>query len=410
MRVALVIFGDLDQPSGGYLYDQRLVRSLRAAGHRVTVVSQPPDLTYRRQRRLGRRTLRAVRAGGSVSAEHRGTDDLATIARLTEVRPDLVIIDELNHAAVGPWLSALASVLPGVHVTGLVHHLRSDEAGAPRRSRRWEREFLRGCDSFLCNSSVTLGRVQRVSGVRRPSAVAFPGGDSAGYGRGDGTPSPRPSSPSGPRLTPAGTIGSSSTAARRNSLRLLSVGSVIPRKNFHTVVDAVASMPEVHLSIVGDTNVDTRYTELLREKISRHRISDRVVLRGRVPVDLLESEFENADLFAVPSQYEGFGIVFLEALSRGIPVIAPAAGGARDIVRPRTDGYLVRPGSVRQVRRAISEILDHPETLTAMSRAARQRSEQFHSWERSMAGAVRFLETVAAAPVSDGGRGAFRSV
>ncbi|MEX2444416.1 MAG: glycosyltransferase family 4 protein [Alkalispirochaeta sp.] len=394
MRVALVIFGDLDQPSGGYLYDQHLVSELRAAGHQVTIVSQPAALSYREQRLLGRRTLKAVRAGGSVSAAHRGSDDLSTIARLTEVRPDLVIIDELNHASVGPWLSALAAVLPGVHVTGLVHHLRSDEAGVHRRCRRWEREFLRGCDSFLCNSTVTLSRVRSVSGVRRPSAVAFPGGDLAGFGYGASNLPPSRSA-----------VGKSSAPkfpTLRESLRVLSVGSVIPRKNFHTVVAAMAAIPQVQLTIVGDTTVDRRYTELLRETIDRHRVTDRVFLRGKVPVDLLESEFQNADLFAVPSQYEGFGIVFLEALSRGVPVIAPTAGGARDIVRPDTDGYLVRPGSVRQVRDAIRDSLQHPEKLHAMSRAARLRSRRFHSWERSMRGAVRFLETVAG--ISAGGR------
>ncbi|MFW5828148.1 MAG: glycosyltransferase family 4 protein [Alkalispirochaeta sp.] len=397
--MALVVFGDLDQPSGGYLYDQHLVRELRQAGHTVTIVSQPASLSYREQRRLGRRTFRAVRAGGSVSAAHRGNDDVATIARLVDIRPDLVIIDELNHAAVGPWLTALGSVLPGVHVTGLVHHLRSDEAGIHLRSRRWEREFLRGCDSFVCNSTVTLRRVRSVSGVRRPSTVAFPGGDSAGFGQG-GTP---PTPPPGGQGTPSGEHRSNG----RRALRILSVGSVIPRKNFHTVVAAVAAVPDVQLTIVGDTRVDHRYTELLRDTITRHRVSDRVFLRGKAPADLLESEFQNSDLFAVPSQYEGFGIVFLEALSRGIPVIAPAAGGARDIVRPQTDGYLVRPGSIRQVRAAIRDAVNHPEKRRAMAHAARERARQFHSWERSMRGAVRFLETMTA--ISGDGTGTSRT-
>jgi glycosyltransferase involved in cell wall biosynthesis len=367
----------------------------------VTIVSQPPNLTYREQRRLGRRTLKAVRAGGSVSAAHRGNDDLATIARLTAIRPDVVVIDELNHAAVGPWLSGLTSVLPGVHVTGMVHHLRCDEAGSHRRSRRWERQFLRACDSFLCNSTVTLQRVQRVSGVRRPSAVAYPGGDTVGYGRGDGTASPTPPP------TPVRRGTSPISASGEHPLRLLSVGSVIPRKNLHTVVAAVASVPQVQLTIVGDTRADQRYTEHIQDSIVRRRISDRVVLRGRVPVDLLETEFRNADLLAVPSQYEGFGIVFLEALARGLPVIAPATGGTRDIVRPNIDGYLVRPGSVRQVREAIQDALHHPETLKAMAGAARARSRQFHSWERSMRGAVKFLEEMAG--VSADGTGASRS-
>ena len=381
MRVSMIVFGDLDQPSGGYLYDQHLARALRGAGHEVSVVSQPTGLSYRNQVRLGRDTRRAITRRRRGDARH-AHPDLGTLSRLVQSRPDLVVVDELNHAAVAPWLRDVRRVIPDVPVVGLVHHLRSDEGGVHRLSRRRERRSLRGCDAWLCNSTVTMRRVQRVSGVRRSSAVAFPGGDASGYGHGTGDV---------PAVHP---VKATTAPGRPAPLRVLAVGSLIPRKNLHVLLRAAAAVPAVELSIVGDRRVAPRYAESLARLIERHRMADRVALRGRVPSDMLEAEFRAAHLFAVPSRYEGFGIVYLEAMSRGVPVIASRAGGARDIVRHGRDGFLVPPGSVRAVRQTLERLAADRGTLAHLGTAARQRAAGFHTWERSMAGAVRFLESI----------------
>jgi glycosyltransferase involved in cell wall biosynthesis len=120
-----------------------------------------------------------------------------------------------------------------------------------------------------------------------------------------------------------------------------------------------------------------------------------VVLRGRLSPERLEAEYRRADVMALPSRYEGFGIVFLEALARGVPVVAPRTGGVLDIVAPGREGFLVPPGSVGAIRRVLREILADPQHLDRMGAAARRRAQRFHAWPRTMAGAVAFLETVA---------------
>jgi glycosyltransferase involved in cell wall biosynthesis len=173
------------------------------------------------------------------------------------------------------------------------------------------------------------------------------------------------------------------------------VGSLIPRKNLHLLIRAVAAFPGVHLSVVGDPTVDPSYTKRLRREIAARHLEKRVVLCGRLSPAELEEEYRRADLMAVPSRYEGFGIVFLEALARGVPVVAPRAGGVLDIVTPGVEGVLVRPGSVSALRRALREIIEEPDRLLRMGAAGRRRADRFHSWPRTMAGAVSFLETVA---------------
>jgi glycosyltransferase involved in cell wall biosynthesis len=410
MRVALVVFGSLDQPSGGYLYDRYLTEGLRQAGHEVEIVSQPPGLSYREQCRLGRGVRRTA-----LGSARPGEPAAGIIQTITDIAPDLLIVDELNHAAVSPWLPHLQAALPSLVTVGLVHHLRSDEVGTARLARRRERGFLRRCDGWICNSGPTLARVRRVSGAERSSAVVHPGGETAGYGGGTdgepaGTAGPPPQGeplgtaghpPQGDPLETAGPPpqGESATEGPPSqgepALRLLSVGSVIPRKNLHLLIRAVKAFPGVALSIVGDATVDPRYTARLRREIAAAHLADRVVMRGRLSPGRLEEEYRSAGVMALPSQHEGFGIVFLEALARGVPVIAPRRGGVLDIVTPGVEGFLVRPGSVRAIRRVLREILADPRRIAGMRTAARRRATRFHSWSRTMAGAVSFLEVVA---------------
>lgn len=369
IHAALVVFGTLDQPSGGFLYDRHLVSALEAAGHRVSVVSQPPGLSYRAQRRLGRPSHPV---GGTLA----GT--------LAELAPDLILIDELNHAAVAGHLPAVRRGLPTVPTAAIVHHLRCDEGSVHRLSRRREARFLRSCDAWLCNSLPTLRRAGVVSGTRRSSAVVYPAGTGAGYGPSE------PVTGSAPRIDRPPT----------DTLRVVSVGTVIPRKRIDWVIRAMASLTGVSLDVVGDTAVDPSYAARLRRLVERRGLADRVRFHGRVGSAALDRMLREADLLAVPSRHEGFGIVYLEAMTRGVPVIASAAGGARDIVRPKVDGYLVSPRrllSVRALRRAFRDARDDRPGLAAMARAARRRAQRFPDWQDSMAGAVRFLETVAGA-------------
>ena len=388
MRIALVIFGDLDRPSGGYFYDYQLVSSLREAGHEVAVVSQPAGLSYREQRRVGRQGRRlsidgheVLSAGGRRGRLDR-TEALAAVRRLVEMRPDVMIIDELNHAATTPWLPRLQAHLRSTLTVGLVHHLRCDEGGIHRLARFQEAAFLRHCDAWICNSRETLRRVQRISGVKRSSAVAYPAGDSAGYRAGHG---PRPTAKTEPVTEVSSTVP---------ELRVLSVGTVIPRKNLHVLLRAVAECPETDLTVVGDMETNPAYVARLRELTDELGIARRVQFRGKVPSDVLEGEYAAAHVFAAPSRYEGFGIVYLEALGRGKPVIASNAGGAPEIVRSGVDGFLVKPGAVKEVVEALKAFQTDRRRLAKMSAAARARARAFLPWHRSMAGAARFVESL----------------
>lgn len=393
MEVGLLVFGDLQQPSGGFLYDSYLVAALERAGHRVRLISQPGGMNYATQRRHGRSApeLRAI---------------------LRDQPPDLLLVDELNHAAVGPVLARYArdsSPDRRAAIVGLVHHLRADESLWAPWTLYAERRFLRSCDAWLCTSTATLNRVVRVAGTPRSSAVAHPGSDGSGYatplatsaaaprrsGAGDG------GAPQAAQAGPAAQAGSATRPAAGGApRRILTVSTVIPRKNTHGLIAAVAALRSrlrepVELRIVGDLETDPGYVAVLRRRVARMGLAQQVHFLGRIGAPGLDAEYRAADLFVLPSFHEGFGIVLLEALARGLPVVATARGGAVDIVRPERDGLLVDPRRPTDLVRTLYRLLtDHGLRESCVAGAA-ARAASFPGWQPSMDGAVRFLEQMA---------------
>lgn len=408
MRVALVVFGELTDRSGGFRYDYYLAKALRRRGHTVSVVSQREDVPYRLQPRY--------LASG------------AWIDEVVSTNPDIVLIDELNHAATSEGIEPLRRRLGNVPIVAIIHHLRSDETrwgiAALSRSRRLERRFLRRCDAWLCNSTVTLQRVRRVTTVRRSSAVVFPSAYS----------DEAPAASDGAPAFDGGPAEKSSTA--NGAFRVLFVGNVTPRKNVAALIAAVARLARrtarsgkpqterpasIHLDIVGDLAGAPRYAARLRRYVESccgavdSLNHPRVVFHDRIGEAALAELYRSADVLALPSVYEGFGIVYLEALRRGVPVIATRRGGASEIVTNPDVGRLVAPRS-GSIFRGLTELFqlrterDTGGTKTQCEDwndnvvdAARRRADAFPSWEVGMTGAVRFLESLTTAlPAAEG--------
>jgi glycosyltransferase involved in cell wall biosynthesis len=101
-------------------------------------------------------------------------------------------------------------------------------------------------------------------------------------------------------------------------------------------------------------------------------------------------------VLAVPSAYEGFGIVYLEAMGFGVVPIASSAGGGAEIVEQGKSGYLVAPDDARGIARALEILAGDRGLLRAMAHEARHRYGAFPGWKRSMASAVSYLHALAA--------------
>jgi glycosyltransferase involved in cell wall biosynthesis len=162
--------------------------------------------------------------------------------------------------------------------------------------------------------------------------------------------------------------------------KLAVVGRLIPIKGHEVLLRAVARardrIPGLTLEVAGDGELEPE----LRASAAGLGLGDAVTFLGRVaPADPV---LERAEVVLVPSFGEGFGMVALEAMERGRPVIASAVGGLPEIVDDGRTGLLVPPGDVEALADAIAELASDPGRVAAMGAAGRARALTEFSQER----------------------------
>ena len=152
-------------------------------------------------------------------------------------------------------------------------------------------------------------------------------------------------------------------------------------KGVPTLLRAVASQPETSLLLVGDGDLRADFERLARDL----RISERVVFAGRVDTSILPALYRSADLLVLPSETRGeaFGMVLLEAMASGRPVVASNLPGVRSVVESGTDGLLVEPGNVD----ALAETLQifarmPPSERFKFGHAGRRKVEERYDWRQ----------------------------
>ncbi len=357
MRVGLVVYGSLEVVSGGNLYDRILVESLRRSGHEVEVVSIPLR-SY------------ALNLARSFSFGLR--------RRLSESSFDVLLEDELAHPSLFRLNRSLRRI-DSLPLVSVVHHLRSSEERAECQNDlyRWvEKRYLLSVDAFVFNSETTKETVESLLGKKTRSVVATPGGDRLSRS-----------------LTAAEVLA---RAAESGELRILFVGNLIRRKRLHHLLQALHSLAgrPFRLDVVGREDADRGYAASIRKRVSELGLEDRVHFHGVLDGRDLVERFKTAQLLVVPSSYEGFGIVYLEAMGFGLPVIACASGATDEIVRHESTGFLVPPGDAWSLARRIESLLEDRALLSQMSVAAFEAFDDHPGWKDSMQRIEGFLADV----------------
>lgn len=360
MKIGLVIYGSLDTLSGGFLYDRQLVAHLIAAGCRVEILSLP-WLTY---------------------AAHL-TDNLRLpwARQIAKANYDLLLQDELNHPSL-VLLNHTLRNLTDCPMISIVHHLRSAEQHPAiwmPLYRAVERHYLQSVDGFIYNSRTTRQIVHHVIGHTMPNVVAYPAADH--------------------RQPPQHDVVMASITKRLQGqmrLQLLFVGNLMARKGLHTVLNALAhlSSRDWHLHIAGSQDVDPAYSATMHDLVSIRSLSSQITWYGRVSDQALSQLFATSDLLVMPS-YEGFGIVYLEAMAYGLPVIAAEAGAAPEIVYPGINGYLVALDDDIALARYLELLLNNRHHLATLAYQARLRYEEHPTWAASMQSAYQWLHEFA---------------
>jgi glycosyltransferase involved in cell wall biosynthesis len=355
VHVGLLIYGSLDTISGGFVYDRNLVRYLREQGDRAEVIALP-------WRPYGR----------SLS------DNLNSRLkrRLHQAAFDVLLQDELVHPSCF-WLNQ--RLRPGITypIVAIVHHLRCREHRPVWHNRVYqevEKRYLASVDGFVCVSRTTKKDVEDLVGQDRPLVVAAPGRN--------GLPG---------AVTPGEIMA---RAAAPGPLQIIFVGNLIPRKELHTLLAALATLSGDcwRLAVAGSLDMDTAYVKAIRHQIQGAGLVSRVALLGALPARELAARCAAAHLLAVPSSYEGFGIVYLEGMHFGLPAIASTAGAAKEIITHGENGFLVDPGDAEALAQCLRSLMQDRQRLLEMSLAAYRRAATHATWNESAARVRDFLQ------------------
>jgi glycosyltransferase involved in cell wall biosynthesis len=345
-ELTFAVPGGLDLPTGGATYDRMVTAAVRAAGWRVDVLTWPASFPFPDE------------------------SDRQSVAADLAALPDgaLVMIDGL---ALGT-LPELARAQSGrLRLVALVHHPLALETGLrPETAARFaaeEREALRWVQAVIVTSNATAATLRTEFGVPGDRiTVAVPGIE-------------RRAALAGPRLA--------------GPLRILSLGQVSPRKAYHVLVEALASVADLDFSatIAGDVDSNPETASALVDQIRRARLSDRVRLVGAVSEAESARLHADADLFAFPSLYEGYGMALAEAMAWGLPIVATTGGAIPEVVPPRA-GLLVPPGDAPAFAAALRRLLSEADLRASLAGAARAAAARLGGWEATAAGIAAALE------------------
>jgi type III pantothenate kinase len=188
-------------------------------------------------------------------------------------------------------------------------------------------------------------------------------------------------------------------APRGERQRLLYVGRLVQRKGVGNVISALSQMPGVELLVAGgpdseqiDKDPETRR---LIELAENRGVAERVQLLGRVGREQLPALFRSADAVVSVPWYEPFGIVPLEAMACGVPVIASAVGGMIDSVVDSRTGVHVPPRDPERLAEAARDLLADRERCRAYGAAGARRVRRLYDWRRVAAQVLEVYEQVA---------------
>ncbi|MDO6824613.1 glycosyltransferase [Marinobacter sp. 1_MG-2023] len=333
-----VVPGDPDQNTGGYRYVRKLAEALNLAGAAAEVTGLPgsfpkPDAV-------------ATQAMDSL------------LSRLAD--GSRVILDGLAMSAMPDVLEKHAQRL---YLAALIHHPLADETGLSQSEQSWffqrEKGALKIVRDIFTTSAFTATRL-----------AAY--GVSAGRIR---TAEPGVESPGG-RVT----LGADK-AAENQAPHILCVAHLSPRKAQNQLVEALSGLKDLqwHCTLAGSCERDLAYASRVRQQIQDSGLRSRIDLAGEVDGDKLASLYRQADMFVLPSLYEGYGMVIDEAVAVGLPVIS-SDGGALKATGERPGVMLYPAGDVNVLRASLRKWIDDPDSLAHARAVARGEACNTRTW------------------------------
>jgi D-inositol-3-phosphate glycosyltransferase len=362
--------------------------ALAAAGHRVEILTRRSSLEQPASTQLAPGVvLRFVQAGPAEPVA-KGTHE----EFIDEFRDGIAGFGPFDVMHSHHWFSGMAA-LPLARATGIphvqsFHSIAADDSTPLSEGERAESTGRMAGEAWLARESdavIAISRAEATTVIERLGAEADrvyivpPGVDGDLFHPATGNP--------------AGVAGSAAPDSAAPNARGYAIvaARLQPLKGLDLAIDAIAAVPAAirpDLVIAGDASSDyAGYTDDLVARATAHGIHDSVRFVGPQSRVKLAALLREAAVVLVPSHSETFGLVALEGAASGVPVIAAAAGGLREAIVNQNTGIVLDSRDPAVWADAIAEVVSSAELRERLSRAARERAEQFN-WPHSADGLV----------------------
>lgn len=248
-----------------------------------------------------------------------------------------------------------------------------------------ERELLRGSDGILANSNAIVECLEEAHAVKlKKELIAV-----VPRGLDDWT------------AMPAEVPKSLSSCI----LRLVYIGRLERRKGIDVLLDILPDLllryPNIWIDIVGNDLIPVRgattWRQLFEEEPAAQRVRDRVAFHGEVSEEQLRGFYRAADIVLAPSRFESFGLVHLEAMMAGKPIIGCRIGGMLEVVDHGRTGLLAEPGDANSLKECIERLIQDAGLRHSLGRAARADYLAWFTSARMVKEEMAFLDEVARA-------------
>ncbi len=340
--IYFAIPGDINTLTGGYGYDRRLIAELQALGHTI----HPLQLSSRFP-----------------------APDTAALAATDAIFADLpnqstVIVDGL---ALGVMDVIAAEHAARLNIIALCHHPLMLEAGLTQQQAQQlflsEQRALHAAKAVIVTSAMTAKILtEQFSLPAAKITVALPGTDAQTFAPCSGNP-------------PV----------------LLTLATLTRRKAHDVLIDALAQLK--HLSwtarFVGGAEFSPAWVSLLKNKVAEFRLEQRIVFVGNVNDSA--KEYSAADVFVLPSLFEGYGMAFAEALSFGLPIVAARAGAVPYVV-PASAGILVAPNDSIALAAALENLLTNKTLQQQFQTGAQAAAKKLPCWSDTARSVAQLLQ------------------
>jgi glycosyltransferase involved in cell wall biosynthesis len=343
--VAFCIPGDLTLPTGGYRYDREVLARFQSYGINATHL--------------------ALTAGYPNPSDV----DLANTKTQFQAlnRKTILLIDGLACGAMPP---ALLHALPH-KIVALVHHPLGLETGLTKQRASHllenEKAVLNHVRHIIVTSRLTANTLEQDFGISRNRiTVAEPGTDKATRAKGTGKP-----------------------------VRILALGAISARKAYDTLVAALAPLDALdwHLTIAGTVERDAVAVETLRSVIKDNGLEKRVELTGAISNEAVANLYNSADLFAMSSLYEGYGMALAEAMAHGLAIVTTTGGAASDTVADAA-AIKVPPGDVILLSDALGRVISDAKLRQRMADASWAAGAFLPTWDDATRDISEALKTI----------------